>query len=298
MICSPRHRPSRVTRKSFLGLFALVLTLIGLLGGSVLLGERGPGTAGNSDPTLVYAAGQGEVSKQTATPATGTADQYSTSSNEVDSNTTNSFPKDTINPTLLELPRLNMPPSESNTLDTYNPFAVARLISSIGSNRSTGTAGSWFANASDTEVTDSRGSITVHAAGRGNPWINLSDGRAVLTGYSGATDLPQVLEQNLARPRALASADFDEDGAPDLIGTYAGPGGGIITLHRGNVDSIYPNAPEAQQRKANGTYTDSPFLSPAHAFGVPEAADFVGTGDFDADSHWDVVAAARGGNAL
>jgi hypothetical protein len=32
---------------------------------------------------------------------------------------------------------------------------------------------------------------------------------------------------------------------PDLIGGYAVPSGGIITLHRGNVDSIYPNAPEA-----------------------------------------------------
>jgi uncharacterized repeat protein (TIGR01451 family) len=145
---------------------------------------------------------------------------------------------------------------------------------------------------------DSRGLITVHAAGRGNPWINLGDGRDVPTGYSGAAKLQRVLEQNLAPPRALASADFDEDGVPDLIGGYAGPGGGIITLHRGNVDSIYPNAPEAQQRKANAAYTESPFLSPAHVFEVAEAADFVGAGDFDADSHWDVVAAARGGNAL
>jgi uncharacterized protein (TIGR03437 family) len=142
------------------------------------------------------------------------------------------------------------------------------------------------------------GSITVYAAGRGNPWINLSDGREALTRYAGAAESRQVLEQNLARPLALASADFDEDGVPDLIGGYVGPSGGIITLHRGNVDSIYPNAPEAQQRKANGTYTDSPFLLPARAFGVAEAADFVGAGDFDADSHWDVVAAARGGNAL
>jgi len=146
--------------------------------------------------------------------------------------------------------------------------------------------------------TDSTGSITVHAAGRGNPWINLSDGRDLPAGYTGAARLQQVLERNLARPSALASADFDEDGVLDLIGGYAGPGGGIITLHRGNVDSIYPNAPEAQHRKANGTYTDSPFLSPARVFEVAEAADFVGAGDFDADSHWDVVAAARGDNAL
>jgi len=146
--------------------------------------------------------------------------------------------------------------------------------------------------------TDSRGSITVHAAGRGNPWINLSDGRDLPAGYTGAAELQQALEQNLARPLALASADFDWVGPPDLIGGYAGPGGGIIALHRGNVDSIYPNAPEAQRRKADGTYSDSPFLSPAHVFEVAEAADFVGAGDFDADSHWDVVAGARWSTAL
>jgi hypothetical protein len=27
---------------------------------------------------------------------------------------------------------------------------------------------------------------------------------------------------------------------------------------------------------------------------VPEAADFIGAGDFDGDGHWDVVVAARG----
>jgi hypothetical protein len=146
--------------------------------------------------------------------------------------------------------------------------------------------------------TESRGSITVHAIGRGNPRVNLSDGRDVPTRYAGAPELQQGLVQSLARPLALGSADFDEDGVPDLIVGYAGLGGGIITLHRGNIDSIYPNAPEAQQRKTNGTYTDSPFFSPVQVFEVAEAADFVGAGDFDADSHWDVVAAARDKNAL
>src|SRR5207244_4906603 len=72
----------------------------------------------------------------------------------------------------------------------------------------------------------------------------------------------------------------------------------IVTLLLGNVDSIYPNAPEAKQRKANGTFTDAPFLSPARVFGAPVAADFIGEGDFDGDSHWDVVIASRTRNAL
>ncbi|MEK6322314.1 MAG: FG-GAP-like repeat-containing protein [Acidobacteriota bacterium] len=140
--------------------------------------------------------------------------------------------------------------------------------------------------------------ISVHAAGRGNPWINLSNGHELITPYSGPAELTQVLERNEARPLSLCSADFDEDGVPDLISGYAGPNVGIITLLRGNVDSIYPNASEAKQRKAEGTFTDAPFLSPAFVFGVPESADFIGAGDFDGDSHWDVVAAARGSTKL
>src|SRR5262249_28324911 len=91
--------------------------------------------------------------------------------------------------------------------------------------------------------------ITIAAAGRGNPWISLSDGHDVITTYAGPEDLVRVLEQNQARPLSLASADFDEDGVPDLICGYAGPNGGIVTLLRGNVDSIYANTTEAQRRR-------------------------------------------------
>ncbi|MBI3951809.1 MAG: hypothetical protein HY314_15275 [Acidobacteria bacterium] len=164
-------------------------------------------------------------------------------------------------------------------------------------------------------------SITVHAAGRGNPWINLRDGVDLSTGYTGAAGLRQVLEQSLAQPLTLASGDFDEDGVPDLVSGYAGPSEGILTLHRGNIDSIFPNSPEAKRRRGEGARerrsdgarerggdegtnslpvspslppSVSPFLPEARAFGVPEAPEFLGTGDFDADGHWDVVTAALG----
>src|SRR5438128_8147672 len=140
--------------------------------------------------------------------------------------------------------------------------------------------------------------ISVHAAGRGNPSISLSDGHDLLTSYIGPNELRQALEQNLAEPLSLATADFDEDGVPDLVSGYSYNGQGIVTLLRGNVDAIYPNAPEAQQRRANGTFTDAPFLSPAQAFGAPVAADFIGTGDFDGDSHWDVVVGSRTHSSL
>jgi hypothetical protein len=143
-----------------------------------------------------------------------------------------------------------------------------------------------------------REAASIQAAGRGNPWINLSDGRELITTYSGPDELQQALVQNQAQPLSLASADYDEDGVPDLICGYAYEGRGIITVHRGNVDSIYPNSPEAQKRRAEETFTDAPFLSPALVFEAPEATSFIGSGDFDGDSHWDVVVAARGGNRL
>jgi hypothetical protein len=141
--------------------------------------------------------------------------------------------------------------------------------------------------------------VAFHAAGRANPWISLSNGRDVITNYYGQARIVEALERDQAQPLALASADFDEDGVPDLISGYAIPGaGGAVTLHRGNVDSIYPYAPEAQKRRFAGAFTDSPFLSPARAFEVPVPADFVAAGDFDADGHQDLVIAQKNDNKL
>ena len=136
-----------------------------------------------------------------------------------------------------------------------------------------------------------------------NPRINmrsirLNDAMDLQTTYPAANELGRRLERGAARPVALASGDFDEDGVPDLLSEYAGPGGGILALHRGNADSIYPNSPEAQQRKARGTFTGAPFLPPEQVFELPEAAELLGTGDFNNDGHLDVVAAAHGSAAL
>jgi len=140
--------------------------------------------------------------------------------------------------------------------------------------------------------------VSARASGRGSLTINLSDGRDVLTSYFGREDLRLALEQNRAEPLSLASADFDEDGVPDLVSGYAYEGQGIVTLLRGNVDSIYPSTPEAQQRSASGTTTESPFLSQALFFAVLVAANFLGAGDFDGDGHSDVIAASRSGSSL
>jgi len=123
--------------------------------------------------------------------------------------------------------------------------------------------------------------ITLHAAGHGGPWINLQDGHDLLTAYTGTSGLESVIERNQALPLTLASGDFDEDGVPDLVSGYGcascsttlglSEASGLLTLHRGNVDAIYPNTRAAKERKARGEFTDAPFLSPARVFGVPEA---------------------------
>ncbi|MGI9106493.1 MAG: Calx-beta domain-containing protein [Pyrinomonadaceae bacterium] len=145
--------------------------------------------------------------------------------------------------------------------------------------------------------------VSVRVADRGSAAasVNLQDGREVLAEYEGDGALVQALNGNNARPLALAAADFDEDGTPDLVIGYANgaDGGGIVTIHRGNIHAIYPNSPEARQRGRGGSDSAAaPFLSPARAFSLKATApDFIGAGDFNADGHWDVVTASRGGRA-
>jgi CSLREA domain-containing protein len=139
--------------------------------------------------------------------------------------------------------------------------------------------------------------VMIQAAGRGKPYINFEDGIALPVNYEAPPKLQALLNANAAEPRVLASGDFDEDGVPDLVCGYALQGAGVVTLYRGNIDSIFQNSFEAQ-RVAEGKLTPSAFLSPARVFEAPIAADFIGAGDFDGDGHCDVVVASRGGDEL
>ncbi len=131
---------------------------------------------------------------------------------------------------------------------------------------------------------NSAGLVVVHAAQRGAPYINLCDGHA-LTAHQAAR-----MEQ--AQPLALASGDFDEDGVPDLVSGYAAGLGGTVTVHRGNVSALWPYGAALR----NGTL--EAFLPDANIFELPERPDFLGVGDFNADGHWDIVAAAYAGTTL
>lgn len=84
--------------------------------------------------------------------------------------------------------------------------------------------------------------VTIRAAGRGAPHLFLGDGQKVPTTYTGSSP------DSHARPLALASADFDEDGMPDLASGYAASDGtGVITIHRGNVDALWPYGKAARK---------------------------------------------------
>jgi len=113
-----------------------------------------------------------------------------------------------------------------------------------------------------------------------------------------ATALASAAEPADATARALAAADFDEDGVPDLVTGFATFEGGSLTVRRGNVDAIYPNSVEANARRQRGEFTSAAFLPGGKNFAIRAAADFVSTGDFDADGHWDIVTASRGGGTL
>ncbi len=133
---------------------------------------------------------------------------------------------------------------------------------------------------------------TVLAAKRGAPDLSLRDGQSVTTNYEGDTSAAGALQNNLAIPLALASADFDGDGVPDLVSGYSTGSSGIITIHRGNVDALWPYGAALRNGEPPA------FLPVARILTVPEPPDFIGVGDFDADGHWDIVTAHLGSNAM
>jgi hypothetical protein len=88
-------------------------------------------------------------------------------------------------------------------------------------------------------------------------------------------------------PLALATADLDEDGVPEILAAFAeGAAGGTIHIHRGR-----PGTPSASARAA--LPTAAAFDPSIATHDVSMAPDFVVTGDFDADGHADAVIAGR-----
>src|SRR5215212_728234 len=138
------------------------------------------------------------------------------------------------------------------------------------------------------------GAITVHAAGRGKPFLNLQDGRGMSVNYRGDQAAVATLQNGAAQARALASADFDRNGTPDVVAGYASDGAGMITLQRGNPDAFAPTDDSVLVRVQQGFNPES-LLPGADVYAVPVSPDFLVTGSFTRDSEKDVLFAAKGG---
>lgn len=144
----------------------------------------------------------------------------------------------------------------------------------------------------------------LRAAQRGNPWVNLLDGRELPTAYSSASSVEvpafqRALSSQSLAPRALVAADFDRDGLPDVVSGYRGRSGGSLTLHRGAQPSRLDLAQnQSDLSAAFGAKAFEALAFSAQVFDAPASPDLLGAGDFDADGFKDLVAATRGSDTL
>ncbi len=98
-------------------------------------------------------------------------------------------------------------------------------------------------------------------------------------------------------PLSLASDDFDVDGVRDLAVGLATPSGGVIAIHRGNLDAFAPQSDTSFRTMADGRFL-SPYLPDAQLVKIPNRPDFLAAGDFIGHNGPGIVAAARGGTTL
>jgi len=128
---------------------------------------------------------------------------------------------------------------------------------------------------------------------RGRPLVNLRNPQSLTIAYSGPSKLVAALKAG-AVATALASGDFDADGAPDLVAGYNTPEGGVVTLLRGNPDAF---APRDRKLFAAAMHGDVPptFVDRATAYAVPSSPDFLAVGDFNRDGYKDLLVGTRGG---
>ncbi|MBK8150545.1 MAG: VCBS repeat-containing protein [Acidobacteria bacterium] len=128
-------------------------------------------------------------------------------------------------------------------------------------------------------VRNDPGTPTIRAEKRGFPNISLKDG-VDLGGHAPGS----------APGRRLAAGDFDSDGTADLA--IAGSDGGVRIL-RGN-----PAAKNSLTDEARGLAAPEPFLSVIAISNAGVTPDFFESGDFNADGHADLLAAAKGESHL
>src|ERR1700722_17826274 len=131
----------------------------------------------------------------------------------------------------------------------------------------------------------------------GKPLVNLKSPQTLKVTYAGSTDAVAALQGGTATATALAAADFNADGAIDVVAGYSTNSGGVLALFHGNPDAYAPTDTTLYQKAMKGS-VPATFLSKASALSLPESPDLLVTGDFNHDGNKDVLVATRGSNNL
>ncbi|MBZ5507915.1 MAG: DUF11 domain-containing protein [Acidobacteriia bacterium] len=126
------------------------------------------------------------------------------------------------------------------------------------------------------------------------PKIWLQDNQRMSVAHTGAAASAMT---GASQPVAMTSGDIDGDGVDDLLVGYRVPGGGVIAVHRGNLDAFAPQSDASLQAIGRSEFP-APFLQNANTFTVPFSPDFIALGNFKGNGNQDMVVAAKGGNAL
>jgi len=129
------------------------------------------------------------------------------------------------------------------------------------------------------------------------PTIWLDKEKPLAVQFVGDPIAVKALGSSDAQPLAMASGDIDADGIDDLAVGYATSNGGVLVVHRGNLDAFAPQSQASFEAIGRGEFPP-PFLSQAQAFVVPVRPDFIAVGDFMGHSFPDLAIAARGDSAL
>ena len=135
---------------------------------------------------------------------------------------------------------------------------------------------------------------TTILASAGKPLVYLNGPHSLQVSYMGAVDAVAALRTGAAIPTALAAADFDANGAMDVVVGYSTNSGGVLALMRGNPDAYAPRDHSFYKKSMQGIVAAT-FLPKADVVMVPESPDQLLTGDFNRDGHQDLLVAARGG---
>ncbi|HKP45404.1 MAG TPA: hypothetical protein VJT50_02290, partial [Pyrinomonadaceae bacterium] len=173
----------------------------------------------------------------------------------------------------------------------FIPFALYVRVSSKNA-----AAAAAAAAANVVAIKEPKTRVTVQAASRFNPYLNVKeDGRQMAVAYRGGSEATLALQQGTTSSRTLAAADFNGDGAPDVVAGYGFSGAGIVTIQKGNPEGFAPTDDSVFERMHQG-YNPPSLLPTVDTYQVSAPVDFLQLGDFNRDGRQDVLIASRDGS--